>query len=141
MEPIPEKHQIGAVLAGLGSFLMFRRALALPPASAHSFDRLICVLLACALAAYAWAVLMAMLARRLEWSPQRCRAAGYPLLILGMLAHSVEPQAKAVLDIGGLVLMAEFAGRLCRRLAFPELGWSGKDPEQPPLSINPRPPS
>lgn len=132
-EPIPEGHQIGAVLAALGAFLLFRRALTLPPGGAHAIDRPIYVLLACVLVTYAWGVFMAMLARSRDWTPQTCGKSGYPILVLGAIAHAAAPQAKAILDIGGLFVLSDLAGRLCRRLAYPALGWWGKDPRHPPL--------
>jgi hypothetical protein len=138
MDPISGKHQVGAVLASTGAFLLFRRALALPPTAPHSsgsVDRAIYVLLACALLAYAWSVLMAVLARSKQWTPKGCRTSGYPLLALGVIAHAAVPQSRAILDMGGLFVLAELSGRLCRYLAYPELGWSGKDPAEPSLSI------
>jgi hypothetical protein len=137
VEPISDMHRFGAALAGLGSFLLFRRALALPVAP-HSLDRPTCLLLAFILFAYAWAVLMAMLARHWEWTPQTCHLAGYPLLALALYGVVGGPHAGIVRDTGGWLIMADFAGRLCRRIAFPELGWSGKAPAHPPLSIDPR---
>jgi hypothetical protein len=141
-DPISGKHQLGAVLAAVGSFLLLRRVWALPPAAPHSagsFDRTVCMLLACGLLAYAWAVLMAVVARRLEWTPQHCRLTGYPLLALAIFA-AAGPHGKLIFDTGGCFILADLAGRWCRWIAFPELGWSGKDPAPPSLSINPGPP-
>ena len=112
----------------------------LAPAQPHSFDRLICVFLACALLTYAWGVLMALVARRRGWTPRGCSLSGLPLWALGLFALVGDPHIKVILDVGGLALSSDLAGRWRRRLAFPELGWSGKDPE-PSLSINPWPPS
>jgi hypothetical protein len=136
-EPISETHQIGALLAGLGAFLLIRRAMALP-STPRSFDRSICLLLACVLLAYGWAVLMAILARHREWTPQGCHVAGYPLLALALYGVVGGPHAAIIRDTGAWLIMADFSGRLCRRIAFPELGWSGKAPKHPPLSIDPR---
>jgi hypothetical protein len=136
-EPVSEKHRIGALLAALGSYLLFYRAQTLP-AAAHSLDRPLCLLLACALFAYAWGVLMAMLARRMGWSPKTCHLVGYPLLALAALGRLSGPHGKDIFDTGGLLILAELTGRLCRFVAYPELGWSGKAPQDPPLSIDPR---
>jgi hypothetical protein len=137
VEPIPEIHKLGAILAAAGAYLLFYRAQHLP-ASAPAFDRPVCLLLACILLAYAWAALMAMLARSMEWTPKTCRMAGYPLLLaVGALGILVGPPYK-LFDTGEWLILAELTGRLCRRIAFPELGWSGKDPEHPPMSIDPR---
>jgi hypothetical protein len=136
VEPISEIHRFGAVLASVGAYLLFYRAKTLP-ASAPSFDRPLCLLLAGLLIAYAWAAFVAILARSRGWSPKTCRMAGYPMLGLAGLLNVASPGGK-VLDTGGWFLVAELTGRFCRRIAFPELGWSGKDPEHPPLSIDPR---
>jgi hypothetical protein len=149
MEPISGKHRIGAVLAGAGWFIAFRRGLAMAPSRPHSPERLIFVayaFLASLLLAYAWGVFMAVMARRGGWTPRGCRLAGYPLVFLGLFCSYLgivgAAHIKAIADASGVVggiFASDLAGRFCRRLAFPELGWSGKDPEQPSLSITPRP--
>jgi hypothetical protein len=147
-EPIPEKHQIGAVLAGAGWFIAFRRGLALVPSKPQSHDRaifMVYALLASVCLAYAWGVLMAVVARHRGWTPRGCRLSGYPLWALGAFCSYLglvgAGHIKAMAEAGGGVLAAELAGRLCRYLAFPELGWSGKEAEEPPLSINPGAPA
>lgn len=136
VEPIPEIHKLGAVLAAVGAYLLFYRSRNLP-ATAPEFDRPICLVLACVLLAYAWAALMAILARRMQWSPKTCRFAGYPLLAMAAVGIMAGHNDK-LFDFGQWMLLAEATGRLCRRIAFPELGWSGKDADHPPVSIDPR---
>ncbi|HUP03255.1 MAG TPA: hypothetical protein VMU19_04665 [Bryobacteraceae bacterium] len=103
-----------------------RRGLALPGDGAHAISRIICLSLAGALAAYVWAVFVAALARSHDWSPHTCRLAGYPLLAFAVWGVVAGRPGGAVLDIGTWLLAAECTGRLCRYIAYPELGW--KDP-------------
>jgi len=148
MDPISGKHQIGAVLAGIGAFLLFRHALASGLTRPNSPDRLVfmgCVLIASVLLGYAWGVPMTFVARAREWTPRGCRAAGYPLWALGMLggllAVASDPHVKPIADaiwLGGCTASLP-AARVCRMLVYPELGWSGKAPAEPSLSINPGP--
>ncbi len=135
-EPISEAHGFGAPLAALGAFLLYRRAMTLPDDGSQTLARTICLLLACALVAYAWAVLVAALARSRGWSPQTCRMAGYPLLPLAALGFVKGPHGSGLLDFGGWILVAECVGRLCRYIAYPELGW-----KDPPKGAKQQPPS
>jgi hypothetical protein len=135
-ESISEVHGLGAPLAALGAFLLYRRAMALPDDGQHSLGRYICLILACALVAYVWAVLVATLARNWDWSPQTCRAAGYALLALGGYGLVTRPHGGALFDFGGWMLLAEFTGRLCRYIAYPELGW-----KDPPKNARQNPPT
>ena len=124
LESISDQHRFGGVLAALGALLTYWRFTALPNDGQHSVDRAICLVMAGALAAYAWAVFVAALARSRGWSPQICRGAGYPLLALA--AFGVIGGSRAYFDMGGWLVLGEMTGRVCRYIAFPELGWTDK---------------
>lgn len=80
----------------------------------------------------AWGVLAADLARKRQWSARMCRRCGLPQFALGLIWTMVRVTRTGPIVYWPMALFttAWLAGLICRRLAYPELGWSSPDPQQ-----------
>lgn len=73
--------------------------------------------------------LCGLVAIRRHWSPFRCRLVGLPLLVIGAfgLIHLLNDNSNQWLF--GLMAFSTLAGQVCRKMAYPEVGWMESDPE------------
>jgi hypothetical protein len=81
------------------------------------------------MATLGWAILFATIARNLNWSPRTCYLVPVVIfMFLGAIQFVIGFSSSAFL--WGL-----FIGTLCKKLAYPELGWNHADKPDPPLTL------
>jgi len=87
---------------------------------------------------FCWGAIAAYVARKHNWSPVACFAVGASLFAIPGLAwpifHSQPFAGRGII----LLSMANFAGIVCRRLAYPELSDEQATAPPPPLTLFPK---
>jgi hypothetical protein len=137
----PRIRKIGAFAAVMISWWAFYWLISLLPLRHDVLFRIgfVCAV-SCALGglAFFWGVLLSYVARWRKWSPRKCHIAGLSILIpLGILSPLV-PTAHFVVIFDWAAGLALISGRICRKLAHPELTDEQAYAPEPPLTLFPK---
>ncbi|MBN9657001.1 MAG: hypothetical protein J0H49_02410 [Acidobacteria bacterium] len=102
-----------------------------PPGSLERVLHVLGVLVLMALVNLGMGYLFGLLALRRHWSPFQARLVGLPLFLCGAAGLVRDLSFRPDPWFFGLMAFSTLAGQMCRRIAYPELGWLESDPPEP----------